>query len=109
MAFSNTPANDTYRTVPIKFDATPTLRSVDNTVRRDSHIINFFYDRISQENKEREVTLKKRPGISTGTRSLSKAVSTDTIRGYFYEEQEDIYFWAVGNKVYKYIPSPPGS
>jgi len=109
LAFSNTPANDTYRTVPIKFDATPTLRSVDNTVRRDSHIINFFYDRISQENKEREVTLKKRPGISTGTQSLSKAVSTDTIRGYFYEEQEDIYFWAVGNKVYKYIPSPAGS
>lgn len=103
MAFSNTPQNSTYRTVQVKFDATSTLRSADNTVRRDSHIINFYYDRISQENKQREVCLVKRPGIAATTASLSKAVSTDSIRGYFYDEQDDIYFWCVGTKVYAYI------
>lgn len=109
MAFTNTPQNSTYRKEDVSFDATPTLRSASSSVRRDSHIINFFYDRISQENKTREVMLKKRPGIKVTAQSLQKAVSTDTIRGYFYEEQEDIYFWAVGNKVYKYIPAPAGS
>jgi len=103
LAFSNTPQNSTYRTVQVKFDATSTLRSADNTVRRDSHIINFYYDRISQENQQREVCLAKRPGLSATTASLSKVSSTDSIRGYFYDEQDDIYFWAVGTKVYAYI------
>lgn len=53
--------------------------------------------------------LKKRPGIKATVQTLQKAVSTDSIRGYYYEEQEDIYFWAVGNKVYKYIPAPAGA
>ena len=109
MAFSNTPSGDTYRTVQVKLDNTPTLRSISNSVRRDSHVINFFYERISQENKEREVSLVKRPGIQATSISLNKGVSTDNIRGYFYEEQEGIFFWAVGNMVYKYIPSPLGS
>ncbi len=110
MAFSNTPQNSTYRTETIKFDATSTLRSANNTVRRDSHIINMFYDRIKQEDvKQRDVALKKRPGISATSVSLNKAVSTDPIRGYFYEHVEDIYFWVVKDKVYKYIPNPAGS
>jgi len=109
LAYSNTPQNSTYRREEILFDATPTLRSASSSVRRDSHIINFFYDRISQENKTREVMLKKRPGIQATAQTLQKAVSTDTIRGYYYEEQEDIYFWAVANKVYKYIPAPAGA
>lgn len=110
MAFSNTPQLSTYRTEQIKFDATSTLRSADNTVRRDSHIINMFYDRIKQEDvHQREVTLNKRPGIATTSQSLNKTIDITPIRGYFYEEQEDIYFWAVGNKVYKYIPNPAGS
>lgn len=108
MAFTNTPQNSTYRREEVIFDATPTLRSPSSSVRRDSHIINFFYDRISQENKTREVMLKKRPGIQATAQTLQKAVTTDSIRGYFYEEQEDIYFWAVGNKVYKYINNPAG-
>jgi hypothetical protein len=103
LAFSNTPQNSTYRTVQVKFDDTSTLRSADNTVRRDSHIINFYYDRISQENQQREVCLVKRPGLSATTATLNKVTSTDSIRGYFYDEQDDIYFWAVGNKVYAYI------
>ncbi len=109
MAYTNTPQNSTYRREEVTFDATPTLRSASSSVRRDSHIINFFYDRISQENKTREVMLKKRPGIQATAQTLQKSVTTDTVRGYFYEEQEDIYFWAVGNKVYKYIPAPAGS
>lgn len=109
MAFTNTPEKTTYRTVKVEFDATSTLRSQDNTVRRDSHIINFFYDRISQENKQREVCLVKRPGVVATAQSLTKVSNTDSIRGYFYEEQEDIYFWAVLNKVYKYIPNPAGA
>jgi len=109
MAFTQTPQNSTYKTVQIKFDATSTLRSGVNSVRRDSHIINFYYDRVSQENKERDVVLKKRPGVLATTTSLNKVNASDTIRGYFYEEQEDIYFWAVGNKVYKYIPAPAGT
>jgi len=109
LAFTNTPQNSTYRKEDITFDATPTLRSASSSVRRDSHIINFFYDRISQENKTREVMLKKRPGISTTSQSLSKGDPLAVIRGYFYEEQEDIYFWAVENHVYKYIPNPAGT
>lgn len=110
MAYSNTPQQSTYRTETIKFDATSTLRSADNTVRRDSHIINFYYDRIKQEDvKQREVSLKKRPGIAATSQSLSKVTSTDPIRGYYYEEEESIFFWAVKDKVYKYIPNPAGS
>ncbi len=108
--FSNTPQNSTYRTEQIKFDAAPTLRSPDNTVRRDSHIINLFYESIRTENvHERDLSLTKRPGTATTSTSLNKVVNTDSIRGYMYEEQEDIYFWAVANKVYKYIPNPAGS
>jgi len=109
LAYSNTPQNSTYRREEIIFDATPTLRSASSSVRRDSHIINFFYDRISQENKTREVLLKKRPGIQATAQSLLKGTAAETIRGYFYEEQEDIYFWAVDSKVYKYIPAPAGA
>ena len=110
MAFSNTPQLSTYRTEQIKFDATSTLRSADNSVRRDSHIINFYYDRIKQEDiHERDVSLKKRPGITATAQSLSKTTDSHPIRGYFYEEQEGIFFWAVRNKVYKYIPDPAGS
>lgn len=109
MPFTNSPQYSTYKTVKITFDNTPTLRSALNTVRRDSHIINFFYDRVSQENKERDTSIKKRPGIVATTQSLNKVNASDVIRGYYYEEQEGIFFWAVGNKVYKYIPSPAGT
>jgi len=37
MAFTRTPQNSTYKTEIIKFDATSTLRSGVNSVRRDSH------------------------------------------------------------------------
>jgi hypothetical protein len=109
MPYSNTPQQSTYRTVQVKFDDTSTLRSPDNAVRRDSHIINFFYSRISQENKTQEVNLKKRPGVVATVQSLNKVSSSDVIRGHYYEEEENIFFWAVRNKVYKYIPNPAGT
>lgn len=105
MAFTNTPKESTYRNVTVKFDDTPTLRSPDPAVRRDSHIINLYYDRVSQENKEREVSLKKRPGLAATTTSLNKVASTDVVRGYFYDEDSDIYYWVVKDKAYYLQPS----
>ena len=102
MAYSNTPEISTYRTVQVKFDATSTLRSADNTVRRDSHIINFFYDRISQENKEREVLLTKRPGVISTGETLGKASASSPIKGYHYNEVFNLFFWATETSCFVY-------
>lgn len=104
MAFTNSPENSTYRTVDIKVDGTTLYRSGDMTVNRDLQIINMYYDRISQENKTREVRLKKRPGLSTSSYSLSKVSSGDTIRGSFYDVSQNAFYWAVGDKLYAVKP-----
>lgn len=104
MAFSNTPEQSTYRTVPIKFDAMPVYRSGDLTIQRDSNIINMFYDRISQENKTREVFLKKRPGLQATAYNLSKVDSDDNLRGFYYDIASNTMYWAVNDKVYSVEP-----
>lgn len=104
MAFTNSPESQTYKTVEIKFDGESRYRSGNLTVQRDINIVNMYYDRISQENKERSTYLKKRPGLSTTSYSLSKVVSSDTIRGYFYDVNQNGFYWAVGNKVYAVRP-----
>lgn len=104
MAFTNSPENNTYKTIPVKIDGTPLYRSGDLTVERDVNIINMFYDRISQENKERNVRLKKRPGMATTNYSLSKAVASDVIRGSYYDVDQNAFYWAVGDKLYAVRP-----
>ncbi len=104
MAFSNSPELNTYKTIPVKFDGTPLYRSGDLTEQRDINIVNLFYDRISQENKERNVRLKKRPGLADSSYSLSKAVNTDVVRGSYYDVDQNAFYWAVGNKLYAVKP-----
>lgn len=104
MAFSKTPEQSTYRTVPIKFDAMPLYRSGDLTIQRDCNIVNLFYDRISQENKTREVYLKKRPGMQDTAYNLSKADVGDNLRGFYYDIASNQMYWAVNDKVYSVSP-----
>ena len=75
MAYTNSPENQTYKTEKVIFDDTITYRSGNLTVKRDSAIWNMFYDRISQENNRRDVSLKKRPGLAATTWNLTEAVS----------------------------------
>ena len=55
MAFTNSPSNETYKTVDIKFDGTDLYRSGDLSVNRDLQIWNMYYERISQENKTKDL------------------------------------------------------
>lgn len=104
MAYTSSPEFQTYKTVELKFDGTPTYRSGNLATQRDINIINFYYDRISQENKERETKLIKRPGLTTSSYSLSKATSTDVLRGHFYDMDQNAFYWAVNDKVYSVKP-----
>ena len=104
MAFTNTPENDTYRTVSVKLDASTMYRSGALTAQRDAQVVNLYYDRISQENKEREVRLLKRDGLTTTTYSLSKAAAGDVLRGFFNDIDNNTFYWAVNNKVYSVSP-----
>jgi len=104
MAYSNSPQFQTYKTVKIKFDGEPGFRSGDLTDERDLQIVNMYYDRMSQENKERIVRLMKRDGLSATAYSLSKASSSDVLRGYFNDTESNTFYWAVNNKVYSVSP-----
>ena len=104
MAFTNTPSNETYRTVPLKIDGTTSYRSGNLATRRDLRISNLYYDRISQENKEREVRLVKRDGLGATTYSLSKSTASDALRGSFNDVETNTFYWAVNNKVYSVSP-----
>ena len=104
MAYSKTPETQTYRTVPLRFDGFPTYRSGDMDIQRDCNIVNMFYDRISQENKTREVYLKKRYGLRTTAYSLSKSSTSDELRGYYYDIASNRLYWAVNDKVYSVNP-----
>lgn len=104
MAFSNSPELQTYKSVEVKFDGFPTYRTGNLATQRDINIVNFYYDRISQENKEREVKLIKRPGLKATTYSLSKAASSDVLRGSFYHVDQNTFYWAVNDKVYSVSP-----
>jgi hypothetical protein len=104
MAFTNSPQNNTQKTVDIKFDGLDLYRTGDLTVNRDLQIINMYYDRISQENKTRDTKLKKRPGLTASLYSLSKSVSSAQIRGKYYDVDQNAFYWAVDNKVYSVSP-----
>ena len=104
MAYTNSPENNTYKTIAVKFDGTPLYRSGNLETQRDINIINMYYERVSQENKERETYLKKRPGLKATTYSMSKSVSTDAVRGSFYDVDQNAFYWAVNNKLYAVKP-----
>lgn len=104
MAFSQAPQFSTYQQKEISFDGGVLFRSGDTSVNRDIQIVNMYYDRISQENKEREVRLRKRPGLTTSTYSLSKSISTAVLRGNYYDVDQNAFYWAVGDKLYAVKP-----
>jgi Phage stabilisation protein len=105
MARTNAPQVSTYKSATIKFDGLPAYRNGNPDVERDCQIVNMYYERVSQENKERMVVLKKRPGLALTNIPLNKSVNTDKIRGYFYESANNTFYWAVNNKVYACPPS----
>lgn len=104
MPFSNNPQYSTYKTVPIKFDKTTYFRKGNITVQRDSQMVNFYYDRVSAENQERQVSIKKRPGIVDSIYTFSKVTATDPIRGSFYDVDQNAFYWVVLNKLYTLKP-----
>lgn len=104
MAFTNAPQNQTYKTESITFDDTIAYRTGNLTVQRDSAIWNMFYDRISQENKTRDVSLKKRPGLGVTSYSLTKDTASDNLRGYYYDVPSNRFYWAVNDNVYSVTP-----
>ena len=104
MAYTSSPEIQTYKTVRIKFDGEPGFRSGDISAARDLQIVNMYYDRMSQENKERIVRLMKRDGLSATTYSLSKTTSTDTVRGHFNDTETNTFYWAVNDKIYSVKP-----
>lgn len=104
MAFSQSPQFNTRQQKTVEFDGNVLFRSGDLTVARDLQIVNMYYDRISQENKERQVRLRKRPGLTTSSYSLSKSASTDVLRGSYYDVDQNAFYWAVGNKLYSVTP-----
>lgn len=104
MAFSNNPQYSTYKQEQVAFDGTTLYRDGDLSSQRDLQIVNLFYDRISQENKTKETRLKKRPGLSTSSYSLTKAASSDVLRGSYYDVDQNAFYWAVGDKLYAVKP-----
>lgn len=104
MAFTNSPQNQTYKTVPLPFNGVELFRSGDLTNTRDLQIVNAYYDRVSQENQKRTVALKKRPGCGDTAYTFNKTLSTDVLRGYYYDVEQNAMYWAVNNHVYKVVP-----
>jgi len=104
MAYSNSPQFSTYKTVPVMFDGQDYFRTGNLAIERDIQIVNMYYSRVTQENKVRETSLKKRPGLVASTYSLSKAVVTDAVRGSYYDVEQNAFYWSVNNKVYKVVP-----
>jgi hypothetical protein len=102
--FSNSPSYSTYKTVPLPFNGVELFRSGDLTNTRDLQIVNFYYDRVSQENQKRTVALKKRPGVAATTYSLTKVANTDVVRGDYYDAVQNAFYWVIGNKLYKVKP-----
>ena len=99
MAYTSSPQFQTYTTKSIKFDGTATQRLGGAAARnRDIDIVNMFYDRVSQENKQREVWLKKRPGLSATSYDIGRT-GANKIRGYYYHRESNRLYYAIGNKV----------
>ncbi len=104
MAYTNSPEDQTYKTVSIQVDGRPMFRSGNLATQRDLQIVNMYYDRISQENKERNVRLVKRDGLSASSYSLQKSSPSAKLRGNFYDGETNTFYWSVDDKVYSYTP-----
>ncbi len=104
MAFTKTPAQDTYKSIPLPFNGVELFRSGDLTNVRDLQIVNAYYDRVTQENQKRTVALKKRPGLDTTAYNFTKVTNTDPIRGSFNDVVQNAFYWVVLDKVYRLKP-----
>jgi hypothetical protein len=104
MAFTKTPASDTYKSVPLPFNGVDLFRSGDLSNVRDLQIVNAYYDRVSQENQKRTVALKKRPGLKATAYNLTKTAPAVRLRGSWYDSVQNAMYWVVANKVYKVKP-----
>lgn len=101
MAYNNSPENSTYKTVNLEFTETMWPRSGVYTSRRDSEMLNVYYDRNSNENQTRSMVVVKRPGLSDTTVDLQKANPyTELVNGYYHDLSGSYIYWAVGNDVY---------
>lgn len=100
MAYTNTPEKSTYRTVNIPFNSVASYRSGDLSVAKDAGIINGYYESISQPNKESDTYLVKRPGLAASGYNTNRITTTHTIRGSFYNEANNSFYWAFQDKVY---------
>lgn len=101
MAYTNSPENNTYRTVELDFTGTSWPRTSSVSTRRDPDILNMFFDRNSNENQTREFVLQKRPGLVDAGFNLNKNTSTDTINGSFQDSNTGYFFWSVNNKIWR--------
>lgn len=100
MAYTNSPENNTYKTIDLDFTATPWPR--DSTSARDPQIINMLFDRNSNENQTRDFTLVKRGGLSETTIGLQKVSSTNLVNGVFQDPNTGYIYWATAGKVYRF-------
>jgi len=101
MAFTNSPENSTYRTVPLEFVYNSWPRNGNTTIRRDAEIVNMFYDRNANENQTRSMALTKRPGVTDNAISLSKVSSASVVNGYFQDDSTNYIYWSVDGKVFE--------
>lgn len=106
MAYTNSPESSTYKTIPISVDGRVLFRSGDTSNERDLQIVNMYFDTVFQDsqNKSAIKRLKKRPGLAATSYSLTKAASSDVLRGHYYDNDQNAFYWAVNNKVYAVLP-----
>ena len=105
MPRTNSPQFETYKTVDINFNLAADYRTGDLTVNRDLQIVNMYFDTTSGENaKQRLIKLKKRPGLTASSYSLNKVSASDSIRGSFYDPDNNQWYWAVKDKIYTVKP-----
>lgn len=106
MAYTNSPETSTYKTLPIAVDGRVLFRSGDTSNQRDLQIVNMYYDTVFQDsqNKSAIKRLKKRPGLAATTYNLTKSSSSDVLRGYYYDTDQNAFYWSVNNKVYAVLP-----
>lgn len=101
MAYTNAPSATTYKTDQLAFDGTDGYRTGNLTNARDCNTVNMYYERISQENERRDVCIRKRPGLIDALYVLNKNSPSDALRGDFYDVDQNAWYWAVNNHVYR--------
>lgn len=102
MAYTNSPENNTYRTVDFEFTGTSWPRNNTTSLARDPQIINMFFDRNSNENQTKDFVLVKRPGLETTGIGFNKSASIDIINGFFQDSNTGFIYWSVNNKILRY-------